>query len=83
MTGGTLGSRLTRIEATARVRIVERLSGPAMLVVDPDDWPSEEVAAFDSDDPHVRANVIERQVGVRPGPATRIIAIQVRQDGPA
>ena len=78
-----LGSRLTRIEATERVRITERLGGPAMLVVDPDDWASEEVAAFDSDDPQARAEVMERQVGVRPGPATRIIAIRVRQDGPA
>ncbi len=71
------------MEATARVRIAERLSGPAMLVVDPDDWPPEEVAAFDSDDPQARAKGMERQVGVRPGPATRIIAIRVRQDGPA
>jgi hypothetical protein len=78
-----LGSRLTRIEATARVRIAERLSGPAMLVIDPDDWLPEEVAAFDGDDPHARAEVMERQVGVRPGPATRIIAIHVHQDGPA
>jgi hypothetical protein len=71
------------MEATARVRIAERLSGPALLVVDPDAWPSGELAAFDSDDPHVRAEVMERQVGVRPGPATRIIAIRVRQDNPA
>jgi hypothetical protein len=78
-----LGSRLTRIEATERVRITERLGGPAMLVVDPDDWPPAEVAAFEGDDPHARAEVMERQVGIRPGPATQIIAIRICQDGPA
>jgi hypothetical protein len=53
-----------------------------MLVVDPESWPPEEVASFGGDDPHARAEVMERQAGVRPGPATRIIAIRVRSDGP-
>jgi len=82
MMGGTLGSRLARVEATEHGRRAAMLGGPALLLVYPESWPPEELAAFDGDDSEERANVIERQAGVRPGPATRIFAIRVRSDGP-
>jgi hypothetical protein len=79
---GRLGLRLSRMEATERARLAVRLGGSTLLVVDPESWPPEALAAFDGDDPHTRAEAIERQADVRPGPITQIIAIRVRSDGP-
>jgi hypothetical protein len=78
-----LDSRLAQVEAKEQVRLAERVGGPAMLLVYPDAWPPDDLAAFDGDDPHVRAEVMERQAGKRPGPRTRILAIRVDRAGPA
>jgi hypothetical protein len=78
-----LGSRLARVEATEHARIAERVGGPAMLVVSPDAWPPDDLAAFDGKDAEARDAAIERQTGVRLGPRTRIIAIRVDRTGPA
>ncbi len=76
------GPRLSRGEQQERGRTAVPVGGPELLVVDPESWSPEELAAFDGDDPRARAQAIERQAGIRPGPATRIIAIRVRSDGP-
>ena len=78
-----LGRRLARIEARERTRLGEARSGPAMLLVYPDDWPPADRAAFDGDDPEARADAVARHTGVRPGSGTRYIAVRVRPDGPA
>jgi hypothetical protein len=78
-----LGTRLARVEEQERVRLAELRSGPAMLLVYPDDWPSDDLAAFDGGDPVMRADAVARHTGARPGPGTKLIAIRVRSDGPA
>ncbi len=78
-----LDSRLAQVEAKEQARLAERVGGPAMLLVYPDAWPSEEQAAFEGEDAEAWAAVMERQAGVRPGPRTRILAIRVDRAGPA
>ena len=83
MTVRRLGSRLARVEATERARIDALHSGPVMLLVYPDAWPPAYLQVFDGKAAGARAEVVARQTGVRPGPATRILAVRVRRNGPA
>jgi hypothetical protein len=73
-----LARRVGRIEA----RRPEPGGGPPLLVLFPDDWPDADVAAFDGGDPAARADAVERHAGVRPGPATCLIVLRTRPDGP-
>ena len=73
-----LARRVGRIEG----RRPDLGGGPPLLVVFPDDWPAAERAAFDGGDPVARADAVERQTGARPGPATLLIVLRVRPDGP-
>jgi hypothetical protein len=73
-----LARRVGRIEA----RRPEPGGGPPLLVVYPDAWSEEDRAAFEGADPAARADAIERQTGTRPGPATRLIVVVTRRDGP-
>jgi hypothetical protein len=73
-----LARRVGRIEA----RRPEPEGGPPLLVLFPDDWPEEDRAAFGGTDPAARDDAIERQTGTRPGPATRLLVLLTRRDGP-
>jgi hypothetical protein len=53
-----------------------------MLLICPEDWPPLELTAFEGGALAERDDATEGEAGVRPGPATRIIAIRVRSDGP-
>jgi hypothetical protein len=77
-----LDTRLARVEAREHTRLEEARSGPAMLVVWPDNWPPADLAAFDGNDPVLRADAVARHTGARPGPGTKLFAIWVRPDGP-
>lgn len=77
-----LDGRVARVEERERGRLAAARSGPAMLLVYPDGWPPEDLAAFDGEDPTARAEAVARHAGARPGPGTRIVAIRVRPDGP-
>jgi len=80
---GTLGSRLARMEATAQARLQRITRGPALLVLFLDAILTGDRILFAGEDPEARADVVERQTGERPGPATRLILIVGREDGPA
>jgi hypothetical protein len=75
---------LGKLEATAAAR--NEAEGPAILFVYPDEWPAEDREAFDAakerGDRIVRHGLIERHLGVRPGPRTLVIAYRLRSDGP-
>ena len=79
--GSTLGRRPGRLEAAVTGR-GDRL-GPPLLVVFPDDWPAADLAAHEAGDAATLATVVELHAGVRPGPATAVIAFRVRPTGPA
>ncbi len=82
MMGGTLGSRLARVETTAHVRFQQRTRRPAILVVFLDSLSAKDQGAYEGEDPGARDDVVERQTGQRPGPGTRLIVITTRTDGP-
>jgi hypothetical protein len=82
MMGGTLGSRLARVETTAQARIQQLTRGPTMLVVFLDTLSAEDLVAFEGEHPGARDDVVERRTGQRPGPGTRLIVITTRADGP-
>ena len=79
-----LGRRLGRVEAAARSR--RAALGPPVVVVYPDDWPAADRVAYDAareaGDLATRAALVERNTGVRPGPATMVIELRLRADGP-
>ncbi len=79
-----LGRRLGKLEDTARSQRPDR--GPAFLIIYPDDWPVEDREAFDAarevGDHVTRHELIERHLGVRPGPRTTVIVYRLRSDGP-
>jgi hypothetical protein len=55
MTGGTLGSRLARVETTTQVRRQQLTRGPAVLVVFLDSLSAKDRVAFEGEDPGTRA----------------------------
>ena len=83
---GRVQRRLSRLEAEERVRAAMRDPSPPFVIVFPDGWPAEEVAAYDAaekaGDWAARAAVVARNTGEAPGPRTRVIAIRERPDGP-
>ena len=81
----SLGRRLARVERKERVHEADR--GPAFLIVMPDAWPDEDCLAYDtlqqSGDMADWVELVAKHSGQRPGPATRVIALRKRDDGPA
>ena len=82
--GLKLERRLATLEASGRAREAEL--GPPVLVVFPDDWPAEDLAAYDAagkaGNAATRADLVARHAGARPGPATTLIVVRLRRDGP-
>ena len=79
--GGTLGSRLARVETTTQARLQQLMRGPVILVVFPNTLSAEDLVAFEGKDPGARDDVVERQTGQRPGLGTRLIVITTHADG--
>jgi hypothetical protein len=79
-----LGRRLVRLEGAARSPRAAR--SPELLVISPDDWPEHDRAAYDAagvaGDRRTRRLLLAKHTGHEPDPATTIIAIRVRPDGP-
>ena len=71
-----------RLETAARARAAVADPAPGLMVVFPDDWPADDLAAFDGGDDAAWADAVERNTGRRPGPRTRLIALRERPDGP-
>jgi hypothetical protein len=79
-----LGQRIGKLEAIARAR--RGRDEPVALIIMPDRWPAAERvrydAATDAGDVATCWEVIARQEGVRPGPATRLIVLRLHRDEP-